>query len=198
MFGWLLGFFLVLLALFEIFLVLSLVEHIYAVRFRHQYPSVSCRTRHGRTIVDEIKKHYPDAKTAIDIGAGYGRLCRAMTHIPGLHITAIENMPFTVFVLRFLNFIFGARRVKVICTDAFEYIKHSHKKFDLGVAYLGPAMNPRLLELRKNFRVIITLDVPIPGIRATREIDVPGGGHTHYQDLGEFPHRLFVYEFDKR
>ena len=187
----------ILLALFEIFLLISLGEHIYSVRFRHQYPPVSCRNAHGRAIADEITKHYPNAKSAVDIGAGYGRLARAMARVRGLKVIAIENMRFSIFVMRVLNFIFGSRRITVVCADAFEYIPRSKKKFDIGVAYLGPAMNARLKDMSKKFHVIITLDVEIPGLKATRVIDVPGGGHTHYHYVGKFPHRLFVYEFTK-
>jgi len=187
-------FFMVILAGIELFLLLSLCEHIYSVRFRHQYPPVSCRTRHGRAVADEITKHYQDTKTVVDIGAGYGRLARAMARVPGVNVIAIENMRFSVFVMRFLNLIFGARKIKVVCADAFDYIKHSNEKFDVGVAYLGPAMNTRLKELTKKFKVIITLDVEIPGLKATRIVDVPGGGYTHYHYVGKFPHRLFIYE----
>ncbi len=187
-------FFVVLLAGVEIFVLLSICENIYSVRFRHQYPPVSCRARHGQVVADEIKKHYPNAKTAVDIGAGYGRLARAMTRVQGLKVIAIENMRFSIFVMRFLNFLFGTRQIKVVFADAFDYIKHSNKQFDIGVAYLGPVMNDRLKELTKKFKVIITLDVEIPGLKATRVVDVPGGGYTHYHYVGKFPHRLFVYE----
>lgn len=189
--------FIILLFGFEFFLLLSLGEHIYSVRFRHQYPQVSCRVCHCRTIIEEIRKHYPNAKTAVDVGAGYGRMCRAMANVRGLKVIAIENMRFSIFVMRLLNFIFGAWRIKIIFADAFAYLGNSRKKYDIGVAYLGPAMNARLLELRKKFKVIITLDAPIPNLSASRIVDIAGGGHTHYHHIGNFPHRLFIYEFAK-
>ncbi|MBO4480674.1 MAG: class I SAM-dependent methyltransferase [Alphaproteobacteria bacterium] len=178
-------------------MLFSLVEHVYSLRIRHQYPQVSCRVAHGRAIVDDIIKHYPNARSAVDIGAGYGRLARAMARIDGLDIIAIENMRFSIVVMRILNYLFGARRIHVVFADAFEYIRCSNTKFDIGVAYLGPGMNGRLRELSNKFNVIITLDVEIPGIKATRIIDVPGGRCTHYSDIGNFPNRLFVYEFSK-
>ena len=58
-------------------------------------------------------------------------------------------------------------------------------------------MNARLGDIANNFRVIITLDAEIPGMRATRIIDISDGKCTYYPHVGKYPHRLFIYEFNK-
>ncbi len=193
----LLWFIIIFAAAFEILLLFVLGEYIYATTVRHQYPAVSACVEHRRAIVDEIIKHYPNTKTIVDIGAGHGRLARAMGRISNVHIIAVENIGFSVFVMRVLNHIFDAQNVQVVYADAFEYIKKSPRKYDVGVAYLGPAMNARLGDIANNFRVIITLDAEIPGMRATRIIDISDGKYTYYPHVGKYPHRLFIYEFNK-
>lgn len=189
--------FIILLAGFELFMLCSIWEHTCSVRIRRQYPPVSCSIKHCRQIVDEITKRYPNARSVVDIGAGHGRLGRAVAHIRGVNVIAIENMRSSVFIMRILNCLCFARGIKVIHADAFEYIKKSRKHFDIGIAYLGPRMNARLMEIAKKFDVIITLDAEIPGVNATRIIDISGGGHTCYPGVGIFPHRLFIYECGK-
>lgn len=188
---------LILIALVELFLLFSLGEHICSLRFRHQYPSVSCCRGHGREIINLITTYYPNAKIAVDIGAGYGRLARAMSHVRGIKVIAIENMWFSFYIMRILNFFFCARNVSAVYADAFQYIKNSPYMFDIGVAYLGPVMNKRLKDLSKKFHVMISLDVEIPDMHATRIVDIPDGGYTHYHHVGKFPHRLYVYEINK-
>ena len=119
----LLWFIIIFAAAFEILLLFVLGEYIYATTVRHQYPAVSACVEHRRAIVDEIIKHYPNTKTIVDIGAGHGRLARAMGRISNVHIIAVENIGFSVFVMRVLNHIFDAQNVQVVYADAFEYIK---------------------------------------------------------------------------
>ena len=186
---WLLFF--IFIALFEIALLIYVAERWYSVRIKHQYPPVSCRARHACALVADIRKNYPNAKTVVDIGAGFGRLARAIANGTGANVYAIENMPVSVRIAKFMKFITRARRIGIVYADAFEYIPG--KKFDIGIAYLGPDMNARLRDLMPCFRVMITLDAEIPGIRPTRIIDIPGG-YTYYHHIGRFPNRLYIYE----
>lgn len=185
--------FLVLLSLFEVSVLVYIGERLYSVCIKKQYPAVSCRNRHIYAIAAELKKHYPNMKTAVDIGSGFGRLARGIAKKTDLQVLAIENMPISICVAKFMNFVTNTKKVNFIYADAFKYIAKSNKKFDIGFAYLGPGMNGRLCEIRSHFRILITLDAEIPGLTPTRIIDVPGGC-TNYHHLGKFPNRLFIYE----
>ncbi len=181
------------LGLFEIWVFIYVLEHIFSRRVKNQYPPVSCRSGHIRALIREIRTHYPNAKVGVDIGAGVGRLARAVSRGTGMYIYGIENMPVSICVARILNFLTGATRVRMIYADAFEYLANYDGRFDIGIAYLGPGMNYMLGPIMSKFRVVITLDVEIPGLTPTRIIDA-GGGYTRYHGVGKYPHRLFVYE----
>ena len=180
------------IALFELYIIISRSEYIWCV-FHHQIPYVASSIYLRRALITEIRKHYPNATTICDIGAGYGGLARYISRHTNMSVVALENMPFTITVARTINFITRSH-VTIIKCDAFEYIKSS-PRFDIGVAYLGPSVNHRLAELKGKLDVIITFDVPIPKLKPTRTIDV-GHGVTHY-GRKVFPHKLFVYDFRK-
>lgn len=82
--------------------------------------------------------------------------------------------------------------VMCLWCDAFDYLKKNKQKFDVGVAYLGPGVNDRLLDVLDRFGVLIVLDVPITGKKPFRVIEL-GGGSTRYGRL-KFPHKLFIYK----
>ena len=176
----------------EIFLVISAIEYLWCTTHR-QIPFVASSTHLRCALVTEIEKHYPNATSLCDIGAGYGGLARFVARNRDMTVVALENMPFTITVARAMNLITRSH-VKIIKCDAFSYLE-SAAHFDIGVAYLGPAVNHRLAEYRNAFDTIITFDVPIDGLRPTRTIDV-GHGSTHY-GRRKYPHKLFVYDFRK-
>ena len=185
-------FVLIFIALIELYVIGSGIEYLWCV-FHNQIPCVRSSRYLRRAVVSEIQKHFPDATSACDIGAGYGGLARYIARHCNMSVVALENMPFTITIARIFNFITQSR-VQIIKCDAFEYLKSS-PRFNIGVAYLGPTVNHRLTEYKKQFDVIITLDVPIEKLKPTRIIDV-GHGSTRY-GRHKYPHKLFVYDFSK-
>jgi len=182
----------IVLALFVVsgYLVLKAIEYTMCIA-RGKIPFVPSAGCLRRALTNEIKAHYPNMKTACDIGAGYGGLARCMARECGLRVAALEYMPMTVAILSVLNFLYG-RNVKTVWCDAFEHLARCDG-FDLAVAYLGPGVNDRLADFADKFRVLITFDVPVEGLRPVRTIDI-GHGFTRY-GRKKFPHKLFVYEF---
>ena len=181
-----------LIFIVELYVFVYGAEYMWCV-FHNQIPYVHSSKYLRRAVVSEIKKHFPDATSACDIGAGYGGLARYIARHCDMSVVALENMPFTVTIARIKNFITHSG-IQIIKCDAFEYLKSS-PHFSIGVAYLGPSINYRLAEYKKQFDAIITLDVPIEKLKPTRIIDV-GHGSTRY-GRHKYPHKLFVYDFRK-
>lgn len=182
----------IFLVLLMFYVIVSRAEYMLCI-LHHQIPYVASSKYLRRTIVAEIQKHFPDATSVCDIGAGYGGLARYIARHTNMSVVALENMPFTITVARIMKFITHSH-ITIIKCDAFEYLKTS-PRFDIGVAYLGPSVNYRLAELKNNLDIIITFDVPIPKLKPARMINV-GHGATRY-GRQKFPHKLFVYDFRK-
>ena len=181
-------FVLICIALLELYIFISTGEYIWCV-IHNQIPCVSSSKYLRRALIRELEKHFPNATSICDIGAGYGGLGRYIAKNRDMTVVALENMPFTITVARVMNFITRSR-VKIIKCDAFEYMKKS-PRFDIGVAYLGPSVNYKLADYIDKFDAIITFDVPIDSLVPTRVINV-GHGVTRY-GRHKFPHKLFVY-----
>lgn len=179
-----------ILSVWMVYLFLYNLERIIC-SVRHQIPFVPSNKDLRNAVIKEIKTHYPNIKTACDIGSGYGGLAREIANKFNVRVWAFENMPFSAFISKMMDMITGTKS-KTILFDAFEYIKKSDG-FDIAVAYLGPSVNPRLIELKTKVRVLITLDVPVMGLDAVRTIDLPNGATMYGRE--KYPHRLFIYEF---
>ncbi len=144
-----------------------------------------------RAVADEINAHYADMKTVCDIGAGYGGLMRYIARNCSMSVIGLENMWISATVSWIADKIHRCNSKTIFC-DAFKYMDAGHR-FDIGVAYLGPGVNDDLGRFCDNFKVLITLDVPIKNLSPTRVVDV-GHGFTRY-GRAKYPHRLYVYEF---
>ncbi len=138
-----------------------------------------------QALIDAIKKYYPNAKTLIDIGSGWGGLARMVgKQNPNMRIVGLEYLPLPWACSKIVRFFMGPRNVRFIYANAFKYIpKHPS---DIGVSYLLKKSMPRVNEMSKYFRVLIVLDFPIPDREPTHVIDL------HHDELGK--HRIFVYE----
>ena len=183
----------ILMCVFVLYKFVQNIERAFCVFKFRQIPFVPSAGVLRRAVVHEIKTHYTQAKTVMEIGAGYGGFARTIAHKTGLTVYAIENMPFSFAVLRTCNFILRAHNCIAIRADAFEYICNMHQGIDIGIAYLGPVINNKLKPYAKKFRVLITLDAPIRGMRPTRTVDLSQHGATRWNGI-EYPHKLFIYE----
>ena len=175
----------------EIYWLLRMVEFIWAGYIKRQIPFVASDNKLRMAVINEIKKDYPEYKTMCEIGSGYGGMARAVARGCGMRVTALENMPFTYFVARVLDFVSGARGVKTLRVDAFKWLGEYDGVFDIGLAYLGAGVNDRLIDYMHRFRVLFVLDVPMSNMVPVRVVDI-GGGFTRYGDK-KYPHKLFIY-----
>lgn len=182
----------IFIALLELYIFISSAEYIWCV-FYNQIPYVASSKHLRRALVTEIRKHFKDATSLCDIGAGYGGLARYVANNHDMSVVALENMPFTITMARIINFITRSN-VQIIKCDAFEYLVTA-PKFDIGVAYLGPNVNYRLAKYTDKFNMLVTFDVPIEKLKPTRIINV-GHGATSY-GRHRYPHKLFIYDFRK-
>jgi hypothetical protein len=181
------------MALFILYKSVQNIERAFCVFKFRQIPFVPSAHVLRHAVINEIQTQYPHAKTVMEIGAGYGGFARQIAGETNATVYAIENMPFSFAILRTCNFILRARTCIAIRADAFEYIRNMHKGIDIGIAYLGPEINNRLKPYAKRFRVLITLDAPIRGMRPTRTVDLSRHGATRWNGV-EYPHKLFIYE----
>lgn len=182
-----------LLACFDIFLFFKNIEYAYCAFVRHQPPFVPSNKYLRRATGDVVCNNYPCAKLVCEIGSGFGGLSRYIARRCNCNVIALENMMFSSFV-SWCGDLF-CRQSRTIRCDALKYMKNTDKHFDIAVAYLGPKLTPVLSEYKDKFSVLITFDFEIPEMRPVRIIDV-GHGVTQYKGV-PYPHRLFVYEFDK-
>ncbi len=191
--SWMNLFLYMLVAIVTIFVVYLFVKNIELAicAGRRNVPFVPSANIMRRAVADEIRTHYPNAKTVCDIGSGYGGLTRHVARDVGIKCVGLENMPFTAAVGYILDCISGTDSKTIWC-DAFRYLD-SGVRFDIGVAYLGPWVNNGLTAFSKNFDVLITLDVPVARLTPVRVIDIEHG-YTRYGRT-KYPHKLFVYEF---
>lgn len=183
--------------IFITYKVIQNIERFACVFVRGQIPFVPSERILRKETVREILTHWPHAKTVVEIGAGYGGMARKIARQTGAKVYAIENMPFTFFMLRTLNLLTRTHGCTAIRADAFKYLAQPKQHFDVGIAYLGPGPNKKLKQFSHKFNAIITLDAPIAGLVPTRTVDLSRYGFTRW-DRVPYPHMLFIYEFSKR
>jgi len=181
------------MVLFILYKTIQNIERALCVFKLRQIPFVPSVSVLRRAVVNEIRTHYPDAKTVMEIGAGYGGMAREIARHTNTTIYAIENMWFSFNIMRVTNFILRIRNCIPIRVDAFKYIRTMRRHIDIGVAYLGPGINDKLAPYANKFRVLITLDAPIRGMHPTRIVDLSRYGATRWNNV-IWPHKLFIYE----
>lgn len=165
------------------------VEHVIC-HIRRQIPLVPSTHGLRRAVITEIQTHYPQMRTACDIGSGYGGLARMIARQCNMDVVGLENMPFAAMVSNVADRITRTRSKTVWC-DAFEYLAGTNR-VDIAVAYMGPGFNEELYKYADKFQVLITMVIPAEGLTPTRVITLPHG-YTRYSGK-KYPHKLFVYE----
>ncbi len=170
---------------------LKTLDYLWCVLVLHQISFVPSNTLLRNAVVNEILKK-GDVKSVCEIGGGYGGVVRYIARKCNADVVSLENMIFTCFIAKIASILPGGSKVQNIRVDAFKYLKMPRRKFDVGVAYLGPAVNEKLVDVMHAFNVLIVLDVPIPYVEPAQVVDL-GHGFTRYGRL-KFPHKLFVYK----
>ncbi len=176
----------------EFYLLFRTVEHWWCLILKKQIPYMASDKKLRVAVANYISECCTGAKNVCEIGAGYGWLARHVAKKCGVSVQALENMPFTFGLAKILQLLSGPNSVQWVRCDAFNYLKGCNKKFDVGIAYLGPGVNDRLVDYLDCFGVLIVLDVPISNIKPFDVVEV-GGGFTRYGRL-KFPHKLFIYK----
>ena len=183
--------FFIFLAGMVVYIWLKAVDYLCCIFVLHQIPFVHSDRRLRDAVVNEIL-NLGAVKSVCEIGGGYGGLARYVARKCNVDVVSLENMFFTCFVAKIASVLPGGKRVQNIRVDAFKYLKNAGRKFDVGVAYLGPVVNARLVDVMPVFDVLIVLDVPIPYVEPVQVIDL-GRGFTRYGRF-KFPHKVFIYK----
>lgn len=182
---------LTLIIFIEIFVFIYFIEYLICVCIHHQPPFVSTEKSTQKAIIQEIKKHYPQATKICEIGSGYGQMARFIGRKTGAKVIALENMPISVLISKTLD-LFQTNSKTIKC-DAFEFLDTTKQKFDIGIAYLSPKYSDKLLKYKNKFKVLITIDFAISKLPPTKTIN-SGHGNTIFNGK-KYPHKLFIYEF---
>ena len=149
----------------------------------------------GKMVANDINKYYPDAKFIVEVGSGMGGVLRYIArHTHVCNIVGLENMPFDVIVSRILG-IFVGRRVRTIWCDAYDWLAKTGLHIDIAVAYMGPKHTSALARYKNKIDVVISIDFEIDGMSPVRVVDL-GHGYTVFNNK-KYPHRLYVYEFNR-
>ncbi len=185
-------FLLVCFIIIDLYLGLKFLEYFICANVRHQPPFVPSVSKLRRTLVKEIKMHYPNAKNIIEAGSGFGGAARYIARHCNCNVDAVENMPFTAFVSTVLDHLFFVLPVRTHWGDVFKYLEHTNKKYDIAVAYLGPDITKCLAKYKNKINVIISMDFEIPDLQPVRVIKLKSGW-TKYRGI-KYPHQIFVYE----
>ncbi|MCL2538674.1 MAG: class I SAM-dependent methyltransferase [Alphaproteobacteria bacterium] len=176
---------LVLWLLFAVFMILLCLE-VGATFIIRSAPEVPSSRRLRDAVAAEIRKNYPDAKTAIDVGSGWGGMARRVAReFPKMKVTGAELMPLAFICSWIARAVFGPRNCRFVLGDAVKFIKKS-KGFDIGICYSGTGLMRAVAPVKNKFKIIIALDFPLPDAKPTRTIQL------HKDTLGQ--HVLYVYE----
>ena len=174
--------YILLFILFDIIVIFIAFEQMIHIFMDHA-PSIAAGPKSRKAVIEEISKNFPNAKTLIDIGSGWGTMALAISKkIPKLKVSGIEIM-FAPFSLAYIMSLFK-KNVKFVFGDAFKYLKDN--KFDIGIAYLLTSEMRDVEKFLSNFKVLLALDFPMPGIEPTRKIKL------HKDFIRQ--HWLYVYK----
>lgn len=176
--------YLFLFIIFDIVVIFVSIEQMISI-FMNRAPSISAGPKSRQAVIDEITKNFPNAKTIIDIGSGWGTMARAVAKkIPSAKVTGVEIM-LAPFVFSFISSAFK-KNVKFVFGNAFKYLKEKNNKFDVGVAYLLTSEMRDVEKFLSKFDVLLAVDFPMPGVEPIKKIKL-------HKDLIK-QHWLYVYK----
>ncbi|MCL2737641.1 MAG: class I SAM-dependent methyltransferase [Alphaproteobacteria bacterium] len=174
----------ILLFVIYIALIVMAVEALFVPLFDVP-PKVPSQKKMRNVIMAEIHKNFPDAKTIIDIGSGWGGMAmRAAREFPHADAVGIELMPLPFCCATVSRCLLGPKNCRFAFGNAVRFIKD--KKFDIAVCYSGPELMKAIEPHRDNFKVVLSIDFPLPNIAPSRTVTL------HKDRMGQ--HVLYVYE----
>ncbi len=186
-----------------IFAVVACVTVYYGVKFieyswnvivSKKPPFVPANKAECAAVVQQINAFYPCANTVLELGSGYGGLARYIARNTSAHVVGVERMPASAFISWVSDKLHRVNS-RTVWGDVFGYLKNMGGRVDIAVAYMGPKVTPVLADYSNKFDVLISVDFAVPEITPVRVVDVCDG-YTWYAGK-KYPHRLYVYEFNR-
>lgn len=182
------------LFLLEICIIVYVVEYTCCVYLKKQVPFVACALCHKRAVVKQIRQFYPKSKKIVEVGSGFGGLARYVARHTNANVHALENMPVCVFMSKIFDRVWPTKSKTIWC-DAFDWLAKKENKYDVAIAYLGPELTEKLVEHKKNIKVLISLNFEIPELKPVRVVELKG---FVLYGIKKYSHKLYVYEFGGR
>lgn len=163
------------------------IEQLIAV-FYKVAPAVSAGIKKQKAVISVIKTFFPNAKSIIDIGSGWGKLVNSMAfEFPKAKIIGIE-----IFILPYIYSLLKSgnlKNLKFIRADAFKYLDNYPDKFDIGISYLLNSEMQNVENFVNKFKVLIAIDFPLPNINPKEKIKLHKDKHAQ--------HYLYIYKFSE-
>lgn len=184
----------VVVACVTVYYGVKFIEYSWNVIVSKKPPFVPAIDTERAAVVQQINLYYPHAKTVLELGSGYGGLARYIARNTSAHVVGVERMPASAFISWVLDKLHRVNS-RTVWGDVFQYLKNMGGRVDIAVAYMGPKVTPVLADYSNKFDVLISVDFAVPEIKPRRVIDVCGG-YTRYAGK-KYPHRLYVYEFNR-
>ena len=222
--------YLIIVIAFSIFMIWFMIEGGITFFFRIP-PQLPSQRQLRNAAVEQIRANYHNMRTVIDIGSGWGGLCRRVAReFPNMRVTGVELMPLTFIWSRVAKAILGPRNCRFVFGDVIKYLMSSRTPrsgdpgsgrnrgldnvqnneyfdapkgnrvphnfasqnlrddtmFDIAVCYSGTSLMAAIAPLAGQFRVIVSIDFPLPDRAPARTVEL------HKDRLGQ--HVLYVYE----
>jgi len=153
-------FYIIFLLVFNIIIWLIAAEQVFCI-LRNIAPSISAGPKSRNAVIKQIQQEFPNAKTILDIGSGWGTLaCNIAKKFPDAKVSGIEIMyaPFVFSAIRSWFY----KNVKFVRTDAFKYLNKTSDKFDVGVTFLLSCEMVDVKKLLSRFKILIAVDFALP------------------------------------
>lgn len=185
---------LVVVACITVYCGVKFIEYSWNVIVSKTPPFVPANSIERAAVAQQINMFYPHAKTVLELGSGYGGLARYIARHTSAHVVGVERMPGTALISWVLDKLYRGNS-RTVWGNIYQYLEYMHGQADIAVAYMGPEVMAGLVRYANKFNVLISVDFEIPEIKTVRVVDVCDGC-TRYRGK-KYPHRLFIYEFNR-
>ena len=185
---------LVVVACITVYCGVKFIEYSWNVIVSKTPPFVPANSIERAAVAQQINMFYPHAKTVLELGSGYGGLVRYIARHTSAHVVGVERMPGTALISWVLDKLYRGNS-RTVWGNIYQYLEYMHGQADIAVAYMGPEVMAGLVRYANKFNVLISVDFEIPEIKTVRVVDVCDGC-TRYRGK-KYPHRLFIYEFNR-